>query len=69
MATATSSSSFPGEGSLALGEYFRLLAQHGTDIAVTAEVSAMIWKLPDYDPWDAAERCHAALAEARDSAA
>ena len=59
----------PGEGSLDLGEYFRLLAEHGTDIAVTAEVSAMIWKLPDYDPWDAAERCHAALAEARDSVA
>ena len=59
----------PGEGSLELGEYFRLLAEHGTDIPVTAEVSAMIWKLPDYAPWDAAERCHAALAEARDSVA
>ena len=35
----------PGEGSLDLGEYFRLVVAHRTDIAVTAEVSAMIWKL------------------------
>ena len=59
----------PGEGSLDLGEYFRLVVAHRTDIAVTAEVSAMIWKRPDYDPWDAAERCYAALAGARDSLA
>lgn len=57
----------PGEGSLDLVEYFCRLAEHGTDISVTAEVSAMIWRRPDYDPWEVAERCHSAMTEARDS--
>lgn len=59
----------PGEGSLDLRAYFRLLADRGAAVPVTAEVSAMIWKRPDYDPWAAAERCYAALAAARDGAA
>ncbi len=56
----------PGEGSLDLRAYFRLLAERGAAVPVTAEVSAMIWKRRDYDPWAAAERSYAALAEARD---
>ena len=56
----------PGEGSLDLRAYFRLLAERGAAVTVTAEVSAMIWKRPDYDPWAAAERCYAALVAARD---
>lgn len=59
----------PGEGSLDLRAYFRLLAERGAAVPVTAEVSAMIWKRPDYDPWAAAERCYAALDAARDEAA
>lgn len=57
----------PGEGSLDLHEYFRLLSERSVAIPVTAEVSAMIWKRPDYDPWAAAERSYAALVGARDS--
>jgi len=55
----------PGEGSLDLGEYFRILAEHNSTIPVTAEVSAMIWRRPDYDPWSAAEKSFAALDSAR----
>ncbi len=58
----------PGEGSLDLGEYFRILAEHNSTIPVTAEVSAMIWRRPDYDPWAAAERSFAALDAARRAA-
>ncbi|MDE0295433.1 MAG: sugar phosphate isomerase/epimerase [Bryobacterales bacterium] len=55
----------PGEGSLDLGEYFGILAEHNSTIPVTAEVSAMIWRRPDYDPWSAAETSFAALDSAR----
>ena len=55
----------PGQGSLDLGEYFRILAEHNSTIPVTAEVSAMIWRRPDYDPWLAAETSFAALDSAR----
>ncbi len=58
----------PGEGRLDLGEYFRILAEHNSTIPVTAEVSAMIWRRPDYDPWAAAEQSFAALDSARRSA-
>ena len=58
----------PGEGSLDLGEYFRILAEHNSTIPVTAEVSAMIWGRPDYDPWAAAEQSFAALDAARRAA-
>ena len=58
----------PGEGNLDLRAYFRLLRERGVSVPVTAEVSAMLWKRPDYDPWAAAERCYAALAAARDGA-
>ncbi|MDE2767405.1 MAG: sugar phosphate isomerase/epimerase [Chloroflexota bacterium] len=58
----------PGEGSLDLGAYFRILAEHDSTIPVTAEVSAMIWRRPDYDPWAAAEQSFAALDAARRAA-
>ena len=58
----------PGQGSLDLAAYFRILAEHHATIPVTAEVSAMIWRRPDYDPWAAAEQSFAALDAARRSA-
>ena len=58
----------PGQGSLDLGAYFRILAEHDSTIPVTAEVSAMIWRRPDYDPWAAAEQSFAALDTARRAA-
>ncbi len=59
----------PGEGSLDLCAYMRLLAQRRVDLPVIAEVSAMIWRRPDYDPWACAERAFAALHAARRQAA
>ena len=58
----------PGAGSLDLGAYFQILAEHNATIPVTAEVSAMIWRRPDYDPWAAAEQSFAALDAARRAA-
>jgi inosose dehydratase len=58
----------PGQGSLDLGAYFRILAEHDATIPVIAEVSAMIWRRPDYDPWAAAEQSFAALDAARQAA-
>ena len=58
----------PGEGSLDLSEYFRLLLEREVAIPVIAEISAMIWKRSDYDPWDTADRCFAALNVARTNA-
>ena len=58
----------PGEGSLDLVEFFKILLDAGTEVSVGAEVSAMIWSRPGYDPWQAAESCYRALASAREQA-
>ena len=58
----------PGEGSLDLNEYFKTLLDAGTEVPVGAEVSAMIWSRPGYDPWQAADFCYRALASARERA-
>lgn len=58
----------PGEGSLDLVAYFRALHDAGTEVPVGAEVSAMIWGRPDYDPWRAAESCYRALDDAHQQA-
>jgi sugar phosphate isomerase/epimerase len=55
----------PGEGKLNLTTYIKALIQAGLTVPVTAEVSAMIWREPDYDPWAAAEFCYRALNQAR----
>ena len=55
----------PGEGSLDLVAYFQVLLKAGATVPVNAEVSAMIWSRPEYDPWHAAEFCYRALASAR----
>jgi sugar phosphate isomerase/epimerase len=55
----------PGEGDLDLAEYLRSLHSAGCHLPVTAEVSAMIWNLPDYDPWTTAEACYRSLDSAR----
>lgn len=48
----------PGEGTLDLAEYFRVLRDVGLDLPITAEVTGQIWKLPDYNPWATAQRCY-----------
>ena len=58
----------PGEGSLDLIEYFKTLLEAGTEVPVGAEVSAMIWGRPGYDPWRAAKSCYRALSSARQQA-
>lgn len=58
----------PGEGSLDLIEYFKTLLDAGTEVPVGAEVSAMIWSRPGYDPWQAADFCYRTLASAREQA-
>jgi sugar phosphate isomerase/epimerase len=57
----------PGEGSLDLDRYMALLEERGNRIPVVVEVSGMIWKRPEYDPWEAAERSFEALDAARRS--
>ena len=57
----------PGDGNLDLREYLRLLNADGTPRTVSSEVSGMIWKHPDYDPWAAANSSFLALAKARES--
>jgi sugar phosphate isomerase/epimerase len=57
----------PGDGNLDLGEYLRLLKADGKPRTVSSEVSGMIWKHPDYNPWAAAESSYLALARARES--
>ncbi|MDA0336541.1 MAG: sugar phosphate isomerase/epimerase [bacterium] len=58
----------PGDGSLDLTEYFRVVRDVGINLPITAEVSAQIWKKPDYDPWATARRCFDLLRSARDAA-
>ncbi len=55
----------PGEGSLDLVAYFKAVAAAGIAVPITVEVTAQIWKLPDYDPWRVSERCFKALDDAR----
>jgi len=58
----------PGQGPLDLTAYMSALVRGGVTIPVTAEVSAMIWRRPDYDPWTAAASCYRALDQARQAA-
>ena len=58
----------PGQGRLDLAAYLKTLTRAGLAVSVTVEVSAMIWKAPDYDPWTAATFCYRAMQEARRAA-
>jgi sugar phosphate isomerase/epimerase len=58
----------PGEGSLDLTVFVQAVSQGGIAVPVTAEVSAMIWREPGYDPWPVAESCYVALDRAREAA-
>lgn len=58
----------PGEGDLDLAAYMKTLARVGVHAPVTVEVSGMVWKQPDYDPWKAARFCYEKLDEARRAA-
>jgi len=55
----------PGEGNLNLIEYLKILVSHKVTISVTVEVSGMIWKQPDYDPWETMRKSYDALDSAR----
>ena len=55
----------PGEGNLDLVAYFKAMAAAGIAVPITVEVTAQIWKSPNYDPWPVAERCFNALDSAR----
>jgi sugar phosphate isomerase/epimerase len=59
----------PGDGSLDLTEYFRVVGDIGIDLPITAEVSGQIWKRDDYDPWATARSCYELMRTARDAAA
>jgi inosose dehydratase len=55
----------PGEGDLDLATYMQALHTASCNLPITAEVSAMIWNLPDYDPWATAEKCYRSMDMAR----
>ena len=55
----------PGEGTLDLVRYFRLVSEAGITIPITVEITGQIWNLPDYDPWTVAEQCFKSLNKAR----
>lgn len=59
----------PGDGTLDLSQYFRVIREIGIDLPITAEVSAQIWKRDDYDPWATAQRCYELMRNARDGTA
>ncbi|MEE3235388.1 MAG: sugar phosphate isomerase/epimerase [Candidatus Latescibacterota bacterium] len=47
----------PGEGKLDLSNYVKVLSSAGWNSYLCPEVTAQIWKRPDYDPWITSERC------------
>jgi inosose dehydratase len=51
----------PGEGTIDYGAYFKKLHDFGYHGDVVVEVSAMVFKRPDYDPKEAARKSYAAL--------
>lgn len=55
----------PGTGSFDYRAYFALLRAAGVAAPVTVEVSGMVWKRPDYEPWEAARHAFRALDRAR----
>jgi sugar phosphate isomerase/epimerase len=59
----------PGDGTLDLVEYFRVLQELNIDLPITAEVSGQIWQRQDYDPWATAQRCYELMRTAHDAGA
>lgn len=55
----------PGGGGFDYVDFFRRLQGVSFKPAVTVEVSAMVWKDENYDPWTAARRCWQVLDTAR----
>jgi inosose dehydratase len=51
----------PGEGTIDYGAYFKKLQEFGYRGDVVVEVSAMLFKRPEYDPREAARKSYAAL--------
>jgi inosose dehydratase len=55
----------PGDDQLDLAAYLHSMRAAGLNMPITAEVSGQIWRGPDYDPWQVAQRCFANLDAAR----
>jgi sugar phosphate isomerase/epimerase len=47
----------PGKGQLDLVEYLTAMKQYGWQDLITLEISTMVWREPEYDPWAAAKHC------------
>lgn len=58
----------PGDGALRLTGYFDAMNRAGSQLPICVEVSGMVWRSADYDPWSAAIRCFGALDRARSAA-
>ena len=58
----------PGDGTLDLEAYFRAVAAAGITVPITVEVSAQLWRRPDYDPWATAQRAYTAMRQGLDRA-
>jgi sugar phosphate isomerase/epimerase len=58
----------PGEGPFDYVEYLRLMRKYGYDGVISAEVSIMVQKRPDYDPFAAAELSYRTLSRAFEEA-
>jgi sugar phosphate isomerase/epimerase len=58
----------PGEGEFDYVEYLRAMRRSGYDGYITAEISIMVQRRPDYDPLAAAEQTFVTLARAFDEA-
>ena len=55
----------PGDGALDVSEYMRAVHAAGWNRYICPEVTAQIWKQPEYDAWATAQRCYDALDAAR----
>ena len=55
----------PGEGDFDLVTFFKAVAAAGITVPITVEVTAQIWRQPNYAPWPVAEKCFSALDNAR----
>ncbi|HEX5692521.1 MAG TPA: hypothetical protein VFX76_21045, partial [Roseiflexaceae bacterium] len=58
----------PGEGEFDYVAYLQAMREHGYDGFITAEVSIMVQRRPNYDPLAAAEQTYRTLARSFEQA-